>query len=125
MDSILTTVKKLLGIEEEYEIFDMDIIIHINSVFNILHQLGIGPEEGFAITDKTTYWSDYIPNNAILLNMVKSYVGLKVRKLFDPPTGAAAEASNELINELEWRINLVAEQTGFVNKTEGGEEDGP
>lgn len=123
MESILTTVKKMLGIEEEYDVFDMDIIIHINSVFNILHQIGVGPENGFAITDKATYWTDYIPENDVLLNMVKSYMGLKVRKLFDPPTGAAAEASNELINELEWRINVAAET--FVNKTNGGEEDGP
>lgn len=123
MESILTTVKKMLGIEEEYDVFDLDIIIHINSVFNILHQIGVGPENGFAITDKTTYWTDYIPENDVLLNMVKSYMGLKVRKLFDPPTGAAAEASNELINELEWRINIAAET--FVNKTDGGEEDGP
>lgn len=123
MESILTTVKKMLGIEEEYDVFDIDIIIHINSVFDILHQIGVGPENGFAIADKTTYWSDYIPSNNVLLNMVKSYMGLKVRKLFDPPTGAAAEASNELIHELEWRINVEAET--FVNKTDGGEEDGP
>lgn len=123
MESILIAVKKILGIEEEYDVFDADIIIHINSVFNILHQIGVGPEDGFAITDTSTYWTDYIPSNTLLLNMVKSYMGLKVRKLFDPPTGAAAEASNQLINELEWRINVAAET--FVDKTDGGEEDGP
>lgn len=119
MESILISIKKLLGIEAEYDAFDMDIIIHINSVFNILHQLGVGPANGFAIEDETTQWSSYLSDNN-LLNMVKSYVGLKVRELFDPPTGAAAEATTRLINELEWRINVSAE-----SQTNGGETSGP
>ena len=77
-DSILTTIKKMLGISEEYEHFDIDIITHINSTFSILAQLGVGPDKGFSVHDKTEKWSDYMPENATL-EMVKTYVQLKVR----------------------------------------------
>ena len=77
-DSILTTIKKMLGISEEYEHFDIDIITHINSTFSILAQLGVGPDKGFSVHDKTEKWSDYMPENATL-EMVKTYVQIKVR----------------------------------------------
>ena len=83
MDSILTSIKKLLGITEEYTPFDPDIIMHINSVFLTLYELGIGPPNGFSIEDDTAEWRDYISNNDILLGAVKSYMYLKVRMLFD------------------------------------------
>ena len=105
MDSILQSVKKMLGIPEEHEQFDVDIIIHINSVFNILMQLGVGPEEGFSIEDASATWSDYTTDEN--LNLVKSYVYAKVRFLFDPPTsGIVTGAQQELIKEMEWRLNV-------------------
>lgn len=109
MDSILTSIKKLLGMTEEYEYFDPDIIMHINSVFSILTQLGVGPEEGFSIKDKTTKWSDF-DNSDSRLEMLKSYMHLKVKLLFDPPLGTASiEAMNRQISELEWRINVTVD----------------
>ena len=113
MDSILTSIKKLLGIAEDYTQFDTDIIIHINSVLMILTQLGVGPENGFAIEDETTSWSDFIPDSTTAkIEAVKSYVYLKVRLLFDPPQSSAViESINRLISELEWRINVTAEST--------------
>ena len=83
-ESILTSIKKLLGIPEDHEHFDVDIIMHINSVFMILTQLGIGPDDGFKITDKLTTWNEYLPDGANI-ESVKSYMYLKVRLLFDPP----------------------------------------
>lgn len=110
MTSILTSVKKMLGIAEEYAHFDSDIIMHINSVFAILTQLGVGPKEGFFIEDDTTSWSDFIQSNS-LLNQVKSYMYLKVKLLFDPPPSSSViESTNRLISELEWRINVAVDQ---------------
>lgn len=110
-DSILTSIKKLLGITEEYEHFDQDIIIHINSVFMILNQLGVGPSNGFSITDKTAVWSDFV-SEGTNLESVKSYIYLKVRLLFDPPTTSAVmESMNRMISELEFRLNVSAESS--------------
>lgn len=111
MDSILNSVKKFLGITEEYTHFDQDLIMHINSVFGVLHQLGVGPDNGFAISDEKEDWSEFLPfENRTKLEMVKSYVFLKVRLLFDPPTiGAVMESTKALISELEWRINLTVD----------------
>ena len=86
MDSILTSIKKLLGIAEDYEAFDMDIIIHINSAFMILNQLGVGPDEPFTITDKNDLWTDFISDTK--LETVKSYIYLKVKMMFDPPSSS-------------------------------------
>ncbi len=109
MESILTSIKKLLGIAEEYEHFDADIIMHINSVFSILTQLGVGPSNGFSIEDKEAKWHDFIgeDNN---IEMVKSYIHLKVKLLFDPPLSSAVmEAMNQMIMELEWRLNVAVD----------------
>lgn len=109
MDSILTSTKSLLGITEECTDFDADIIIHINTVLGVLNQLGIGNKKGFVITDKTAVWNDFIGNDP-RLQMVKSYVGLKVRLLFDPPlSSSAADAINRNIQELEWRILVTTD----------------
>lgn len=117
MDSILVSIKKMLGISEDVKIFDADIIIHINSVFMILNQLGVGPSKGFSITDATSTWSEFIPNESSI-EAVKSYVYLKVRLLFDPPTSSAAiESYNKMIAEFEWRINVMVE-TGEIVSTE-------
>lgn len=111
MDSILLSIKKMLGITEEYDVFDTDIVMHINSTFMILAQLGVGPEEGFAIKDKDAVWSDFIPETNKYYEGVKTYVYWKVRMMFDPPTSSVvAEAANRLIGEFEWRLNLAAEE---------------
>ena len=106
MDSILTSVKKILGITEDYEHFDADIIMHINSVFLILRQMGVGPETPFRIEDKSAVWTDFTEDIA-QIEMVKTYMGLKVRMIFDPPTqGSVAEAYKAQIAECEWRLNV-------------------
>lgn len=120
MDSILTSIKKLLGIAEEYTQFDTDLIIHINSVFMILTQLGVGPEKGFTISDKTKTWSDFISVEDNRFESVKTYVYQKVKLMFDPPTSSiVADAANRIINELEWRLNVSYETPSSV-KQEGG-----
>lgn len=109
MESILTSIKKLLGIAEEYEHFDADLIMHINSVFAILTQLGVGPSEGFSISDKYSTWDEFIKDDP-RLEMVKSYIYMKVKLLFDPPTSSAVmEATNRLTSELEWRLNVATD----------------
>ena len=109
-DSILTSTKKILGIDEDYEAFDVDVVTHINGVFSTLNQLGIGPEEGFMIDDKSDLWSDFLGDN-LRLNNVKTYMYLRVRMLFDPPTTSyLIEALNTQVKELEWRINVNREE---------------
>lgn len=105
-ESILTSIKKLLGITEEYEIFDQDIIIHINSIFTILNQMGVGPKATFRITGKNEIWSDFIKDKDI--ESVKSFIYLRVKLLFDPPASSSAvESMNKMISELEWRLYIV------------------
>ena len=107
--SILTSIKKLLGIAEEDSSFDQDIIMHINTVFAILAQLGVGPANGFSIEDDSAIWGDYL-GNATNLELVKSYIYMKVRSMFDPPTNSIlADAMNKNIGELEWRINTTVD----------------
>lgn len=114
MDSILTSVKKMLSITEEDEHFDADIIMHINSVFMILTQIGVGPAEGFTIEDSSASWSDFIKDTyPVGVEAVKSYMFLKTRMLFDPPSGAVAEASDRMLKELEWRLQLLVEPTPY------------
>lgn len=109
VDSILTSIKKLLMISADDTSFDMDIIMHINSVLSILNQLGVGPDSGFMITDSSATWQQLLgtyPN----LETVRSYIYLKVKLLFDPPLSSAViESINRVIGELEWRINATAE----------------
>lgn len=110
MESILTSIKKLLLVPEEYEQFDADIIMHINSAFMNLTQLGVGPSTGFYIMDKSTEWADFT-TDLTKLQAIKTYIYLKVRLVFDPASlGSATLAAYERqIQELEWRLNLVAE----------------
>ena len=104
-ESILLSIKKLLGIMPDYTQFDDDIIIHINTAFATLNQLGVGPSEGFMIEDRFAEWQDYTTSKN--LTMIKTYIYLKVRLLFDPPTSSAlVESINRSIAELEWRIFL-------------------
>lgn len=111
MESILTSIKKLLGISEDYTQFDDDIIMHINTTFLNLTQLGVGPSEGFSIEDDSTYWEDFVDveSNA-QLQAIKSYMYLKVKLLFDPPLSSSViESTNRMIAELEWRLNAAVE----------------
>lgn len=116
-NSILGSVKKLLG-SDDY--FDTDLIIHINTVLNILTQLGVGPEEGFAIEDEDAEWSDFV-NDPVLLNMVKSYVPLRVKLMFDTSTDSSyyIEQVRKNCDELEWRINS---QVDYHNKNKEASE---
>lgn len=96
-----------MGITEDYEYFDGDIVIHINTVFSQLNQMGVGPDEPFMIFDKSAMWSDFIQDKS-QIQMVKTYVYLKVRIIFDPPSNTVTmEAFKELIAEHEWRLNAA------------------
>jgi hypothetical protein len=111
MESILTSIKKMLGIQEDYDHFDADIIMHINTVFMTLTQIGVGPSDGFYIEDDTTTWLEFVPD---LKNFqaIKTYMYLKVKLVFDTPTSPTVlEAMTKQANELEWRLNVAAEST--------------
>lgn len=130
MESILDSIKKLLGIQPEYRAFDEDLIIHINTVFVILNQLNIGPHGGFFIVDGSETWDDY--TTKINEGMIRTYIYLKVRLMFDPPTSSALiESMNSMISELEWRLYVEGDtysdkaDSAFVDygRVEGGEDD--
>jgi hypothetical protein len=107
--SILRSTKKILGLDFSYTAFDTDIITHINAAFSVLNQLGIGPTTGFTIEDDEANWVDFVVP-AEQLNMIKTYVYLKVRMFFDPPsTSYLIEAMNQQIKELEWRLSVFRE----------------
>lgn len=112
--SILDSTKKAIGIEPTATAFDSDIIMHINTAFFSLQQLGLGPSAGFNIENNTTTWGNYLGEKTTF-NAVKSYVYLRVRLLFDPPaTSFALDAISKQIQELEWRLNIEAERYGQV-----------
>lgn len=118
-ESVLTSIKLMLGIPEEVDAFDNILIIHINSCFSILTQLGVGPKGGFSIISKDQTWQDFVKDDK-LISQYKSYMYLKVRSLFDPPqTGPLIEASNKLIAEFEWRLCVESDDAGV--KVEGDE----
>ena len=109
-DSILDTIKKAIGFDPEYTAFDLDITMHINAVFGSLQQLGVGPDTGFVIQDNTTLWVQYV-SNLTLQSLVKTFIFMSVKLVFDPPDGRyALPAFQEQIKQLEWRINSVAEE---------------
>lgn len=109
MESILTSVKKMLGIADEYTHFDPDVIMNINSALMTLTQLGIGPEEGFSICDDTSTWIEFIGDSK-KVEAVKTYVFIQVKLVFDPPASAAVISSYERkAQELEWRLNVAVD----------------
>lgn len=115
-DSILTSIKKNLGLVEGYTAFDPDITMYINSVFSTLTQLGVGPDGGFSIEDATTDWVDYLGGDLPQFNDVKTYITLRVRMLFDPPqTSFHLTAMKEQIQEHEWRMNVRREDVEWVD----------
>lgn len=104
-DSILLTIKKLLGLTPDYTPFDMDLIININTFLGVLNQLGVG--NNTRISDESAKWQDFLGDHTVLLDEVKTYVYLRVQMVFDPPaSNLVAEAKKEVIKELEWRINV-------------------
>lgn len=116
MESILTSIKKLLGITEDYTHFDEDLVIHINSVLSILNQLGVGPPNGFSIQDEDATWNDFL-SDASQLEFVKSYIHLKVKLLFDPPLSSATiESINRMLSEFEWRILVAVDSSESKNE---------
>lgn len=112
--SILLTVKKMLGIAEEYTAFDIDLIVNINSVFLTLNQLGVGPKTPYQIEGADETWSDFLgdqKNGEYAVVGVPTYVYLKTRLLFDPPTNSfLVDAVKKQCEEFEWRLNVQAER---------------
>lgn len=105
MDSILESIKKLLGIPKEYDAFDVDVIMHINTAFAILNQLGLGPEGGYGIEGYDEIWDDYM--TSYNMSMIKTFIYLKVRLAFDPPSSTALiESMQRTLDELTWRLEL-------------------
>jgi hypothetical protein len=122
-NSILDSTKKNLGIASDYTAFDADIIMHINSVFSTLNQLGIGPVDGFDIEDADAEWGDFIAADK-RLNSVKTYMTLRCRLFFDPPTTSYhITAIQEEIKEFEWRLSTYREAAGWSSPTPDPHED--
>lgn len=115
-DSILLSVRKLIGGEENSDAFDTDLIIHINSVLEILHQLGVGPEEGYMITGPTETWEDFLGDNKSKFRSCLSYMYVRVKLLFDPPSSSfTIDSFTNIQKELEWRLTVdVDEHTANV-----------
>lgn len=108
-ESIIPSIKKMLGLDDDYTPFDMDVIVHINSAFMKLTQLGVGPKEGFEVTDYDQTWDQFVTNN-VKLGAVKNYVYLQVKMMFDPPTNSyIMDAMKQQADELGWRLNVMAE----------------
>lgn len=109
-ESILTSIKKLLGIAENDTSFDDDILMHINTVLFVLCQIGVGPETAYSITDDSTTWADYMGTDLPNFQAIKTYMYLRVRLAFDPPTnGSVLSAMERQRDEYEWRLNIAAE----------------
>jgi hypothetical protein len=111
-NSILNTVKKAVGVMPEYDVFDEVLIMHINSVFMVLAQMGVGPSKGFRIEDNIAEWTDFLSKEDENYESVKSYICMKVRLLFDPPSSSThMECIKQLVSEFEWRLNFEAEES--------------
>lgn len=106
-ESILKTIKQLIGCPDDFEQFDLDLIVHINSAFSTLTHLGVGPKEGYRITGADNAWSEF-EDNAQKLSLIKDYVYIKTRLLFDPPTsGSLMDSLKEQLKEMEWRLYML------------------
>lgn len=124
-ESILTSIKKSLGLTEDYEEFDSDIIMLINTSFATLNQLAVGPDTSLFITDKSANWSDFIENQTDI-NSVKTYVYLKTKLVFDPPaTSFLITAFENMAKEFEWRLNVVIENQKPLIPTPDGSKEAP
>ena len=117
-DEILESVKLMLGIQKDYTAFDPQLLLHINSVFTILNQLGVGPKESF-IADANSTWDEFLVGDSISLDLVKADMYQRVRLLFDPPTSSfVLDSLNKQIQEYEWRLNV------FVDPANGDNQNG-
>lgn len=115
-ESILVYVKKLLGIQSDYNHFDPDIIYGINAAFAVLTQLGVGPESGFSISDDSTKWDEFV-SDTTRLSLIKPYVYLKTKMLFDPPSSnVLTDSINKTISEYEFRLNVVSDGGEIQNE---------
>lgn len=107
LDSILDTVKKMLGLDPSYDAFDTDVIVNVNSALMTLTQLGVGPDSGYAITGADETWTDFLGEERVDLEGIKQYVYFKTRLGFDPPANSSVmESMKNSCNELEWRLNV-------------------
>lgn len=124
--SILLTIKKLIGVDKDYGVFDIDLIVAINSSFMILNQLGVGPDKPFSITDSSQTWKDFFGDEEIFA-LAKSYIYLRTKLLFDPPSsGVLHEAVERQISEFEWRMHVQADYNNSkddTSETERSEEN--
>ena len=109
-ESVLLSIKKMLGLDKDYDVFDPELIIHVNTVFGTLHQLGVGPDEQFRISGDLEVWSDF-DTEGEQIDEVKTYIYLRVRLLFDPPSSSFVLSSfQEQLKEFEWRLNVKADE---------------
>ena len=123
MESILDSMKKLLGMDASYTVFDVDLVIHINSIFATLAQLGVGAPEGFFIQGSGEEWHTFTSDN-VLINNVKSYMYLKLRLMFDPPSSSSVlKSMEEQTKELEWRMKVAADTSSLIPSSSSYEED--
>ena len=108
-DSIVVSIKKMLGLDDDYTPFDTDVIIHINAAFMTLCQMGVGPREGYEVSDYDQTWSDFLTNK-VMLGAVKTWVYLQVKMAFDPPTNSfLMDAMKQQSEQILWRLNVQAE----------------
>ena len=124
MESILNSIKKMLGLSEDYFAFDTDIIIHINSVFAMMPQITDLLPADFRITGPGETWTDYV-GNAAVIEFVKTFVYLRVRLLFDPPTGGVLDAMKETVKEMEWRMSIADNLGASAEQHDNESEDNP
>jgi hypothetical protein len=126
-DSIFVSIKKMLGLEDNYTPFDSDILVHINSALMTLTQLGIGPEEGFIVEDYSTTWGDFLTNK-VMLGAVKNYVYTYVKMLFDAPSNSfVMESLKSKLEEMGWRLKVQAESVktfDFITDNEAARKRG-
>jgi hypothetical protein len=122
--SILKSTKKILGIGLDDDSFDLDIVTHINSAFSTLHQLGIGPVDGFVIEDEDAEWADFGVTKIPILSQLKTCVYLQVKMLFDPPgTSYLIDSLNKQLGEQQWRLSVMREETGWIDPDPPGQDD--
>lgn len=124
-DRILPSIKKMLGMDKDYNAFDMDVIIALNSALTIVYQLGVGPQDRpYVIRTGDETWSDFF-NDSDSIELVKGYLYLRARLLFDPPsTGVLHEAMERQIKEYEWRLNVQAETPAYLGEEGGAIDEG-
>lgn len=124
--SILLTIKKMLGIAEEYHAFDIDIVTNINAVFLTLNQLGVGPTMPFQITGDSETWNDFLKDQEAFMAGVQTYIYMRVRLMFDPPTNSfLVDSLRKQCDELEWRFMIQPKDSRWLDAIESWEIEHP